>query len=105
MSVMGSSWTITFQGRASDVVVSAAILDSYAGTYASPAGEFVFKHEAGGLTIKLGPQPTLPMKAISTTEFEITQVGAKIRFNAKDGKVGSITLFQGGQELEGVRSN
>ena len=87
------------------VVVPAAILDSYAGTYASPAGEFVFTHEAGGLTIKLGPQPTLPMKAISTTEFEITQVGAKIRFNAKDGKVGSITLFQGGQELEGMRSN
>jgi len=87
------------------VVVPAATLDSYAGSYASPAGIFVFKHEAGGLSIKLGPQPTLPMKAISTTEFEITQVGAKIRFNAKDGKVGSITLFQGGQELEGVRSN
>lgn len=44
-----------------------------------------------------------PLKAISATEFEITQVGAKIRFNVKDGKAASITLFQGGQELEGVR--
>ena len=91
--------------EAQATMVPAATLDSYAGSYASPAGIFVFKHEAGGLTIKLGPQPTLPMKAISITEFEITQVGAKIRFNAKDGKVGSITLFQGGQELEGVRQN
>ena len=45
------------------------------------------------------------MKAISTTEFEIAEVGAKIRFNVKDGKAASITLFQGGQEIEGVRSN
>ncbi len=85
--------------------VSAAALDSYAGSYTSLAGVFVIKHEGDGLTVKLGEQPTLPMKAISATEFEITQVGARIRFNAKDGKVASITLFQGGQELEGLRSN
>ena len=87
------------------VLVPATTLEGYAGTYASPAGEFVFKHEQGGLTIKLGPQPTLPMKPVSLNEFEITQVGAKIRFNSKDGKVASITLFQGGQELEGVRKD
>ena len=87
------------------VAVSAAALDSYAGSYASLAGIFVIKHEGDGLSVKLGEQPTLPMKAVSATEFEITQVGAKIRFNAKDGKVGSITLLQGGREIEGVRSN
>ena len=87
------------------IAIPAATLDSYAGKYTSMAGIFVFKHESDTLTIKLGEQPTLPMKAVSATEFEITQVGAKIRFNVKDGKVGSITLFQGGQELEGVRSN
>jgi len=85
--------------------VSAATLDSYAGSYTSMEGVFVFKHEGGGLTVKLDEQSTLPMKAVSANEFEVTQVGAKIRFNAKDGKVGSITLFQGGQELEGVRQN
>lgn len=87
------------------VLVAPATLDSYAGSYTSMAGVFLFKHEGDGLTVKLGAQPALPMKAISATEFEITQVGAKIRFNAKDGKVGSITLFQAGQELEGVRAN
>lgn len=86
------------------VTVPAATLASYAGSYTSMAGVFVFKQEGDGLTVKLGEQPVLPMKAISATEFEITRVGAKIRFNAKDGKVGSITLFQGGQELEGVRN-
>ena len=87
------------------IAIPAATLDSYAGSYTSMAGVFVIKHEGEGLTVKLGGQPTLPMKAVSATEFMITQVGEKIRFNAKDGKVGSITLFQGGQELEGVRSN
>ena len=86
-------------------VVPAAALASYAGSYTSMAGVFIIKREGGRLTLKLGEQPTLPMKAISANEFEITQVGAKIRFNAKDGKIGSLTLFQGGQELEGVRSN
>ena len=83
--------------------IPSATLDSYTGSYTSAAGIFLFKHEGDGLTVKLGPQPALPMKAVSATEFEITQVGAKIRFNSKDGKVSTITLFQGGQELEGVR--
>ena len=84
-------------------LLSAATLDLYAGNYTSIAGIFGIKHEGEGLTVKLAAQPTLPLKAISATDFEITQVGAKIRFNVKDGKAASITLFQGGQELEGVR--
>ena len=87
------------------VANSAATLDLYAGSYTSMAGIFVFKREGDGLTVKLGGQPAFPLKATSATEFEIPQVGARIRFNVKDGKAGTITLFQGGQELEGVRSN
>ena len=86
------------------VVVPAATLASYAGSYTSMAGIFVFTQVGDGLSVKLGEQPAFPMKAVSATEFEIAQVGAKIRFNAKDGNIGSITLFQGGQELEGIRS-
>ena len=82
-----------------------ATLDLYAGNYSSAAGLFVIKHEGAGLTVKLAAQPTLAMKAMSATEFEIVGVPARIRFNLKDGKAGSITLFQGGQELEGTRSN
>lgn len=85
--------------------VPPATLDLYAGDYTSIAGTFVIKHDGEGLTVKLAAQPTLAMKAISGNEFEIVGVPAKIRFNVKDGKAGSITLFQGGQELEGVRSN
>ncbi|MEO7409992.1 MAG: hypothetical protein ABIU10_01545, partial [Sphingomicrobium sp.] len=87
------------------IAIPAATLASYAGSYNSLAGIFVFSHEGEGLTVKLGAQPAFPLKATSVTEFEIPQVGAKIRFNVKDGKAGSITLFQGGQEIEGVRSN
>ncbi|WP_309602734.1 serine hydrolase [Sphingomonas sp.] len=85
------------------VSVPAATLATYVGSYTSAAGTFVFKHEGDGLTVKLGAQPAFPLKATSVTEFEIAQVGARIRFNVKDGKAASITLFQGGQELEGVR--
>ena len=85
------------------LVIAPATLDNYAGTYTSAAGIFVFKHEGEGLTVKLGAQPAFPLTATSATEFEIAQVGAKIRFNVKDGKPASITLFQGGQELEGIR--
>ncbi|MCY7279931.1 MAG: beta-lactamase family protein, partial [Sphingomonas bacterium] len=87
------------------IAIPAATLDSYAGSYTSLAGVFVFKHEGDTLTVKLGGQKALPLKAISATEFMIIEVAAKIRFNAEDGKIGSITLFQGGQELEGVRNN
>jgi CubicO group peptidase (beta-lactamase class C family) len=86
------------------VAVPAATLASYAGSYTSPAGVFVFSQQGEGLTVKLGSQPALPLKATSATEFEVPQVGAKIRFNVKDGKAGTITLFQAGQELEGVRN-
>ncbi len=85
------------------LAIPAATLESYAGSYTSTAGIFVFKHEGEGLTVKLGAQPAFPLKTTSATEFEIAQVGAKIRFNVKDGKAASITLFQGGQELEGLR--
>lgn len=87
------------------VLNPAATLDMYAGSYTSMAGIFVFKHEGEALTVKLGAQPAFPLKAISATEFEIPQVGVRIRFNVKEGKAGSITLFQAGQEIEGVRSN
>lgn len=91
--------------EAPQVAVPPATLDVYAGDYTSIAGTFVIKHEGEGLTVKLAAQPTFPLKAISLTEFKIVGIPAKIRFNVKDGKAGSITLFQGGQELEGVRSN
>ena len=45
----------------------------------------------------------LLLSSTSATEFEIVRVPAKIRFNVKDGRAASITLFQGGQELEGIR--
>lgn len=87
------------------VAVPAATLAGYVGSYTSLAGIFVFTQVGEGLTVKLGTQPSFAMKATSQTEFEIPQVGAKIRFNVKDGKAASITLFQGGQQIEGVRSN
>jgi CubicO group peptidase (beta-lactamase class C family) len=99
------TWTGPPPVETAAVTIPVATLASYTGSYTSLAGVFVFKQEGEGLTVKLGEQPAFPLKAVSATEFEIPQVGARIRFNVKDGKVGSITLFQGGQELEGVRAN
>jgi D-alanyl-D-alanine carboxypeptidase len=83
-----------------------AMLDLYAGTYTSAVGTFIIRHEGDTLTVKLEQQPTLPMKAIGPAEFEVTRVAAKIRFNLGDGgKVRSITLLQGGQEIEGLRKD
>ncbi len=87
------------------VAVPAATLATYIGSYTSLVGIFVFTQDANGLVVKLGEQPAFPLKATSATTFEIPQVGAKIRFNVKDGKAATITLFQGGQEIEGIRSN
>ena len=85
--------------------VPAATLDSYAGTYVSMIGKFVLRREGDGLTVKLEEQPAFPLKPISATEFEITRVGAKIRFNVAAGKAASLTLFQNGKELEAKRQD
>jgi CubicO group peptidase (beta-lactamase class C family) len=87
------------------IAVPAATLDSYVGAYASEAGTFVIARRGEELTVKLEQQQALPLRPISATEFEITRVGAKIRFNVDAGKAGSLTLFQNGRELKATRKD
>ena len=47
----------------------------------------------------------LQTKAVSLTEFEVARVGAKLRFNVAAGRPATLTMSQGGREVEAVRKD
>lgn len=99
-----STWSAPVPPATTAVKVAAAILDSYAGTYASPIGAFLITRSGDAIEVKLGSQPTLPLKALSNAEFEVTQVGAKLTFgDIVSGKAQTLTLDQNGQKLQAKR--
>lgn len=88
------------------VFVPSDILGSYVGSYASPVGTFQIARSGDALVVKLGGQPTLPMKATSNTEFEVTQVGAKLTFgDIANEKAQTLTMDQNGQTLQAKRAD
>lgn len=85
--------------------VGTAVLDSYMGRYTAPIGDFVIARNGDTLIVKLGQQPSFPMKAVSATEFEVMEVGALISFgDVTDGKAETLTLKQNGQTLQAKRA-
>lgn len=86
------------------VEVPRATLDLYAGDYKAPIGAVVIALNAGGaLTIQLEGQPAFTLTALSTTEFEARDVGAKVVFHLDAGKVSRLVIHQGGRELPAER--
>jgi CubicO group peptidase (beta-lactamase class C family) len=81
--------------------VPAATLRRYAGKYEmTTLGGLLINVEmqAGQLRLQVAGQPALPLRATSTTSFEVVGAPAKITFNvAADGTVEGITFDQGGQ--------
>ena len=55
------------------------------------------------LSIQLAGQPALPLRATSASEFMVDQVGAKVAFTTTAGKIGGLTIEQGGRTLPGTR--
>lgn len=99
-----SMWAGPVPAEKVAVIVPADLLESYVGTYTSPIGEFLITRKDDRLEVKLGGQPSIGMKAVSNTEFEIAEVGAKLTFsNVVDGKAGAMTLDQRGQTIEAKR--
>ena len=86
-----------------DANVSDAILESYVGKYELKPG-FILTVTKEGSQLKAQPtgQPAADIFPKSETEFYLKVVPAQITFNKNNaGKVESLTLFQGGQELNG----
>lgn len=85
------------------LTVAAAVLNSYAGTYATETVTFtVSVDSAGRLTITQGVQSPFPLRPISQTEFRIDRA-MRIVFHPENGKVDRFTLYRGARELHGRR--
>ena len=91
----------------SGVAVPAATLRRYAGKYemTSLGGLLAtVELEAGQLRLQLPGQPALPLRATSTTSFEVVGAPARIVFNSADnGAVEGITFHQDGAQHPGKR--
>lgn len=79
--------------------VTAEELDKYLGVYTSEqiALEISITKEGASLIAQANGQPALPLEAIEKDTFTFEQAGAKFEFNTKEN---SMTLFQGGAQIE-----
>ncbi len=88
-----------------EVVVPAAVLDSYVGTYElAPNVEVYIRRAGDGLTTQLSGQPSFPLFAESETRFFLKVVDAQIDFEKNAaGKVTSLVLHQNGRDMTAPR--
>jgi CubicO group peptidase (beta-lactamase class C family) len=87
------------------VKVDAAVLARYVGTYKiAPDFEIVIKLDGKQLITQASGQPAFPLFAESQTKFFLTVVDAQVEFftDAK-GQISHMMLYQGGQEIKGVK--
>ncbi|HOY20280.1 MAG TPA: serine hydrolase, partial [Haliscomenobacter sp.] len=92
-------------GEASKVfVVEESVLESYVGVYElAPNFTITITRTGSQLFGQATGQGQFELFAKSATEFFLKVVEAKVTFSVKDGKVESMTLFQGGQQIPGKR--
>lgn len=90
--------------EAKAVEVPRATMESYAGNYRTAMGVAKIVLGAdGALTVQLGGQPVLPLRAVAPGEFEVQGVGAKVVFKLEGTTVKGLVIQQGGGELPGER--
>lgn len=82
-----------------------AILETYVGQYAlAPTFILTVTKKADQLLVQATGQAALPIYPESSSKFFYKVVDAQLEFNKNvNGKVESVTLFQGGQEMLGKR--
>jgi hypothetical protein len=84
--------------------VPAATLASYVGRYSLAQAPLEVAQAADGkLTVKLGNQPALPLRAIALDLFEVKGPNAKVRFVSEGGKVVRAEILQGGRTMTAIR--
>jgi CubicO group peptidase (beta-lactamase class C family) len=87
------------------ILVPAAVLQSYVGTYQTETvAVTVALAEGGGLTIQANDGPVMPMRPVSQTEFRVDTARLRLVFNPENGKVNRLTLYRGARELHGQRA-
>lgn len=93
------------EGLVTDATVSDAILASYVGEYElKPEFILTITKEGNQLKAQASGQPAFDIYAQSENQFYLKAITAQITFNKNGvGKVESLTLFQGGQEIVGKK--
>lgn len=88
-----------------EISVAPEILKKYVGQYQlQPGFIFTVTLDADQLMVQLTGQPSFPVFAENETMFFYKVVNARIHFNLKeDGTPKSLTLFQGGREMESMK--
>ena len=84
--------------------VEESVLETYVGVYElAPNFTITITRKGSQLFGQATGQGQFELFAKSATEFFLKVVEAQVTFTSKDGKVESMTLFQGGQVLPGKR--
>ena len=88
-----------------EIVLSAEVLDRYLGVYRlQPNFHITITREGTQLKAQATGQPMVDLYPQSETKFYLKVVQAQIEFHLGDGGVAeSLTLFQGGQEMNAPR--
>lgn len=89
------------------IMLSTEILTKFEGTYElQPSFHIVVRSENNRIFAQATGQPEFEIFAESENTFFLKVVEAKVTFNKNpDGSIKSLTLFQGGQEMEGKKIN
>lgn len=86
------------------VTLPRAALDRVAGTYAANGMTLKVFVEGEALKAQLGGQPAFELAASSPTNFSVAAVGAALEFAPATGTAQSMTLKQGGAQIEFKRT-
>lgn len=91
-------------GASNVIVVSETTLDTYLGVYEFvPGFSMAITREGKQLFAQATNQPRFEIFPKSQTEFFLKVVVAQVTFNVKDGKVDTLTLNQGGRQMNAKR--
>lgn len=86
------------------IVVEESVLESYVGVYElAPNFTITITRKSTQLFAQATGQEQLKLFAKSATDFFLKVVDAEVTFTSKEGKVESMTLFQGGQVMPGKK--
>jgi hypothetical protein len=89
----------------SEVALDPAVIAAYPGTYATETFRVTIARGGnGGLTLTPDGQGTVPLRALSQTEFRIDgRVPMRVVFHPEDGAVDRLTIHRGARQLQGRR--
>lgn len=88
-----------------EVIIADAILETYIGTFElMPGFTLTVTKEGKQLKTQATGQPVFDIFPKTENEFYLKVVNAQLVFNKNDeGNIDSVTLFQGGQEINGKK--